>query len=91
MTYCIEMIRLIHLLEFVLFKIFVEAVSKEDQRVFTTASIGEQSGRIGYGSVEKSRQRRSRPFAVLTFRTYAPRVKLAAALMDGLFEPTRSL
>ncbi len=32
------------------------------------------------GNVEKSRQRRSRPFAVLTYWEYAPRVKTAAAL-----------
>jgi len=32
------------------------------------------------GNVEKSRQRRSRPFAVLTYYEYAPRVKMAAAL-----------
>ncbi len=38
-----------------------------------------------YGNVEKSRQRRSRPFAVLTYYEYAPRVKRAAALLDGLF------
>jgi hypothetical protein len=38
-----------------------------------------------YGNVEKSRQRRSRHFAVLTYWKYAPRVKLAAALLDGLF------
>jgi len=37
------------------------------------------------GNVEKSRQRRSRPFAVLTYYEYAPRVKRAAALLDGLF------
>ncbi len=37
------------------------------------------------GNVEKSRQRRSRPFAVLTYYEYAPRVKMAAALLDGLF------
>ena len=37
------------------------------------------------GNVEKSRQRRSRHFAVLTYWEYAPRVKLAAALLDGLF------
>jgi hypothetical protein len=37
------------------------------------------------GNVEKSRQRRSRQFAVLTYSLYAPRVKLAAALLDGLF------
>ncbi len=32
------------------------------------------------GNVEKSRQRRSRPSAVLTYYEYAPRVKTAAAL-----------
>jgi hypothetical protein len=37
------------------------------------------------GNVEKSRQRRSRHFAVLTYYEYAPRVKRAAALLDGLF------
>ncbi len=37
------------------------------------------------GNVEKSRQRRSRPFAVLTYYEYAPRVKMAAALLDELF------
>jgi hypothetical protein len=46
------------------------------------------------GNVEKSRQRRSLPspkrfvqagrhFAVLTYSMYAPRVKMAAALLDG--------
>jgi len=46
--------------------------------------LGETLG-IGHffmGNVEKSRQRRSRPFAVLTYRMYAPRVKKAAALLD---------
>ncbi len=38
-----------------------------------------------YGNVEKSRQRRSRPLAVLTYYESAPRVKRAAALLDGLF------
>ena len=47
------------------------------------------------GNVEKSRQRRSRPFAVLTYWEYAPRAKQRlgpagpnkrfAALLDGLF------
>jgi hypothetical protein len=51
---------------------------------------------IHSGNVEKSRQRRSLPspkrfaqagrhFAVLTYSMYAPRVKMAAALLDGLF------
>ena len=35
------------------------------------------------GNVEKSRQRRSRPFAVLTYCMYVPRVKRAAALLDN--------
>ena len=38
-----------------------------------------------YGSVEKRRQRRSRQFSVLTYGVYAPRLKLAVALLDGLF------
>jgi hypothetical protein len=37
------------------------------------------------GSVEKSRQQRSRQFPVLTYEVYAPRLKLAVALLDGLF------
>jgi len=37
------------------------------------------------GNVEKSRQRRSRPFAVLTYYEYAPLVQMAAALLDELF------
>ena len=37
------------------------------------------------GSVEKSRQRRSRQFSVLTNYQYAPRAKLTAALLDELF------
>ena len=40
---------------------------------------------IHNGNVEKSRQRRSRHFAVSTYSMYAPRVKTAAALLDGLF------
>jgi len=43
------------------------------------------SRNIHTGNVEKSRQRRSRHFAVLTYYEYAPRVKMAAALLDGLF------
>ncbi len=35
---------------------------------------------LNEGNVEKSRQRRSRHFAVLTYYEYAPRVKKAAAL-----------
>jgi len=44
-----------------------------------------------HGNVEKSRQRRSRPFAVLTYRMYAPRVKKAAALLDEPFEKTQGM
>jgi len=44
-----------------------------------------------YGNVEKSRQRRSRPFAVLTYYEYAPRVKMAAALLDRPFGKTQGM
>ena len=44
-----------------------------------------------YGSVEKSRQRRSRHFSVLTYYVYAPRVKTAAALLDGPFGKTQGM
>jgi hypothetical protein len=37
------------------------------------------------GMLKKNRQRRSRHFAVLTYSMYAPRVKMAAVLLDGLF------
>jgi len=51
------------------------------------------------GSVEKSRQRRSRHFSVLTYCQCAPRAKMAVALLDEpfdklracFFEPTRGL
>ncbi len=43
------------------------------------------------GNVEKSRQRRSRPFAVLTYCEYAPRVKRAAALLDRPFGKTQGM
>jgi hypothetical protein len=36
-----------------------------------------------YGNVEKSRQRRSRPFAVLTYWAYAPRANKGRALRDA--------
>jgi len=42
-------------------------------------------------NVEKSRQRRSRHFAVLTYSMYAPRVKMAAALLDGPFGKTQGM
>jgi hypothetical protein len=50
-------------------------------------SIGADTtqGEEQYWNVEKSRQRRSRLFAVLTYCEYAPRVKKAAALLDELF------
>jgi len=43
------------------------------------------------GNVEKSRQWRSRPFAVLTYWEYAPRVKRAAALLDEPFGKTQGM
>ena len=42
------------------------------------------------GNVEKSHQRRSRHFAVLTYWKYAPRVKKAVALLDDCFDHSRS-
>jgi len=43
------------------------------------------------GNVEKSRQRRSPPFAVLTYWEYAPRVKKAVALLDRPFGKTQGM
>jgi len=40
---------------------------------------------IYHGAVEKSRQRRSRHFSVLTYWKYALRAKMAVALLDELF------
>ncbi|MEE8124976.1 MAG: hypothetical protein V3U07_03525 [Nitrospirales bacterium] len=37
------------------------------------------------GSVEKVRQRCSRPVVVLTYSVYAPRANSPAALLDGPF------
>jgi len=51
-------------------------------------SLGELSrNRWGsqHGAVEKSRQRRSRHFSVLTYWKYALRAKMTAALLDELF------
>ena len=45
----------------------------------------EAAGIIVKGAVEKSRQRRSRHFSVLTYSPYAPRIKMAAALLNELF------
>jgi hypothetical protein len=56
----------------------------------------DEANTVQFGNVEKSRHRRSLPspkrfaqagrhFAVLTYSMYAPRVKMAAALLDGLF------
>ncbi len=55
-------------------------------------------GRL-YGSVEKSRQRRSRHFPVLTYSAYASRVKTAGAFpsrglrtgLDGPFGKTQGM
>ncbi len=38
-----------------------------------------------YGTVEKVRQRRSRPFVVLTYWVYAPLAKGPEALLNGPF------
>jgi len=55
-------------------------------RVFLSSfQMSSINSKYEYGNVEKSRQRRSRPFAVLTYYEYAPRVKMAAALLDELF------
>ena len=43
------------------------------------------------GNVEKSRQRRSRTFAVLTYYEYAPRVNWAAAVLDEPFGKTQGM
>ena len=43
------------------------------------------------GNVEKSHQQRSRHFVVLTYWKYAPRVKIAAALLDDFFDHSRRL
>ena len=43
------------------------------------------------GNVEKSHQQRSRYFVVLTYWKYAPRVKIAAALLDDFFDHSRRL
>ncbi len=40
---------------------------------------------LKFGAVEKSCQQRSRPFPVLTSCQDAPRVKMAAALLDSFF------
>jgi len=55
-----------------------------DLRV-AAAAVQEFRINSSLGNVEKSRQRRSRHFAVLTYSMYAPCVKMAAALLDGLF------
>ncbi len=50
-----------------------------------------QSTKITIGNVEKSHQRRSRPFAVLTYWKYAPRVKMAAVLLADFIDHSRQL
>jgi len=40
---------------------------------------------MNIGKVEKSFQRRSHHFVVLTYSMYVPRVKMTAALLDELF------
>ncbi len=46
---------------------------------------------VSSGNVEKSHQQRSRHFVVLTYWKYAPRVKIAAALLDGFFDHSRRI
>ena len=46
---------------------------------------------IGKGAVEKSRQRRSPHFSVLTYWKYALRAKMTAALLDNFFEQPQGL
>ncbi len=63
--------------------------------------IGQSVSKTYTGNVEKSRQptlklrptgqRRSGPFAVLTYYEYAPRVKRAAALLDRPFGKTQGI
>ncbi|MEX2491747.1 MAG: hypothetical protein WD425_08290 [Nitrospirales bacterium] len=50
-----------------------------------------QSTKISIGNVEKSHQRRSRHFAVLTYWKYAPRAKTAVALLGDFFDHSRQL
>ena len=44
-----------------------------------------------HGAVEKSRQRCSRHFPVLTYWKYALRAKMTAALLDGPFGQTQGM
>ena len=60
-------------------------------RTLLRYQIGAQSRGYNNGNVEKSRQRRSRHFAVLTYSMYAPRVKMAAALLDRPFGKTQGM
>jgi hypothetical protein len=41
-------------------------------------------------SLRRASAQAGRHFSVLTYYAYALRIKMAAALLDGLFEPTRS-
>jgi hypothetical protein len=49
------------------------------------SSTGKRKPVFLLGAVEKSRQPRSRHFPVLTYRKYALRAKMTAALLDELF------
>jgi hypothetical protein len=51
--------------------------------LFSTLSGVMRLALFHWGNVGKNCQRRSRPFAVLTYSMYAPRVIRAAALLGG--------
>jgi hypothetical protein len=58
----------------------IEAAANLSNDLSWGQSVGANSG-----NVEKGRQRRSRPFVVLTYYEYAPRVKVPAALLNAPF------
>jgi len=61
----------------------VAGIGKDTQTLVDHVMLGHYL--FVYGPVEKSRQRRSRHFSVLTYSQYAPRAKMAVALLDGPF------
>lgn len=64
--------------------LFHEKVATE--KIWGLPSVFPDCYRIIVGNVEKSRQRRSHYFVVLTYLSYAPRVTVAAALLFGFLE-----
>ena len=66
------------------------AIFQNKLRIATGAGMFQPSNTF-YGNVEKRHQRRSRHFAVLTYWKYAPRFKIAAALLDDFFDHSRQL